>query len=137
MPDVVVDSNVVVGARLRRDQWHHPGNELVGAIDAGDLPRGRVTTHGLAEILTPIEKHADDAPAIATLELIVESRGFDLVYPTREDTTRGLAIYRREDDIEVVDCFTVSYMERVGLEFIYSFDDDFDRFDAITWVYGD
>ena len=132
MPDAVVDSNVVLGARLQRDQWHERGAAIVGAMDAGDLPRGRVMTYGVVEILTPIEKRAGDEPARATLEFLTESRGFEIEHTTRDDFVRGSAIYRREADIEVVDCITVACMQRLGLEYIYSFDDDFDRFDDIT-----
>ena len=132
MPDVAVDSNVVVGARLSRDQWHGWGKAIVSAIDAGAFPRARLTYYGLPEILTPIEKRAGDGPAVETLDFLSESRGFDLVHTTREDVARGLAIYRREDSVEVVDCITVAYMQRVGLEYIYSFDEDFDRFEDIT-----
>lgn len=32
----------------------------------------------------------------------------------------------------MVDCITVAYMQRLGLEYIYSFDDDFDRFEDVT-----
>jgi predicted nucleic acid-binding protein len=134
MTDVVVDSNVVVGARMQRDQWHDAGRAIVSGIDAGDLPRGRLTYFCLPEVLTPIEKRAGDGPARETLAFLIESRGFDLVYVAREDVTKGLAIYRREDGIEVVDCFTVAYMQRLGIEFVYSFDDDFDRFDGITRI---
>lgn len=132
MATVAVDSNVIVGARLRRDQWHRPGTEIVRGVDAGDLPAGHLNHFGLAEVLTTIEKRGGDQPAIDTLDFLTESRGFELVHVSTEDINRGLAIYRREDDIEAVDCFTVAYMQRVGLDYIYSFDDDFDRFEAIT-----
>lgn len=132
MAAAAVDSNVIVGARLRRDQWHRDGTAIVRAIDAGDLPRGQVNYFGLAEVLTTIEKRAGDHPAVETLEFLTESRGFDLIHTTHADINRGLAIYRRERDIEAVDCFTVAHMQRVGLEYVYSFDDDFDRFGGIT-----
>lgn len=132
MPDALLDSNVVVGARLKRDQWHDPGTAIVGAMDAGELPRGRITNYNLPEILTPIESHAGDQPARDTLEFITESRGVELQPATRDDLTRGLAIYRREAGVEVVDCIMVAHMQRVGLEYVYSFDDDFDRFEEIT-----
>lgn len=117
---------------MRRDQWHDAGRAIVFGIDAGDLPRARLTYFCLPEVLTPIEKRAGDGPARETLAFLTESRGFDLVHTAWEDVTRGLAIYRREDGVEVVHCLTVAYMQRVGIEFVYSFDDDFDRFDGIT-----
>lgn len=132
MATAVVDSNVIVGARLRRDLWHRAGTAIIRAIDAGALPLGQVNYYGLAEVLTTIEKRAGDHPAVETLEFLTGSRGSDLVQTTQEDINRGLAIFRRERDIETVDCFTVAYMQRVGMEYVYSFDDDFDRFDEIS-----
>lgn len=99
---------------------------------ASQLPSGHVNFYALAEVLTPIERRAGGGPALETLEFLTESRGFELVHTAREDVTRGLAIYRREDDIEMVDCFTVAYMRREGLEYIHSFDGDFDSIENVT-----
>lgn len=132
MATVLLDANVVVGARLQRDQYHEPAADIVRAMDAGDLPRGRTTAYNLPEILTPIEKLGGDVPARETVEFLTESRGIAIEQISRDDFTRGLAIYRREDGVEVVDCLMVAYMQRVGLEYVYSFDDDFDRFEDLT-----
>ena len=132
MAEAVVDSNVLLGARLKRDQNHERGGEIIRGMDAGELPRGRLTEYNLPEVLTPIEKRGGDGPALETLELITESRGLDVHHTTGDDYTRGLAIYRQEEGIEVVDCIMVAYMRRVGLKYVYSFDDDFDRFADIT-----
>jgi predicted nucleic acid-binding protein len=37
----------------------------------------------------------------------------------------------------VTDTITVAYMQRQGLEYIYSFDDDFDEFDGIIRLNSD
>lgn len=85
MADALLDSNVVVGARLKRDQWHDPGRAIVSGIDSGELPRGRLTSYNLPEILNPIEARAGDAPARRTLEFVTESRGLDVQRTTRDD----------------------------------------------------
>ena len=35
-------------------------------------------------------------------------------------------------DVELTDAILVAYMRRIGHEYIYSFDDDFDRYDGVT-----
>lgn len=132
MQEALVDSNVVFGARMKRDQYHDRTRPIVSAMDAGDLPRGVVTNYGLPEILNPIQKKAGDSPAKATLQFLTESGGFRIRHLAQEDFTRGRALYRRTEGIEITDTITVAYMRRQGLEYIYSFDDDFDDFPDIT-----
>lgn len=132
MQEALVDSNVVFGARMKRDQYHEQAKPIVEAMDGGDLPRGVVTNYGLPEILNPIQKKAGDAPAKATLQFLTESGGFRIRHLAKEDFTRGRALYRRTEGVEITDSITVAYMQRQGLEYIYSFDDDFDEFDDIT-----
>lgn len=132
MPEVVVDANVVYAERMERDQWHEEGTEIVRAMDRGDLPRGQITNYALPEILNPIQKRAGDDRAVETLTLLTKSGGFRIRYIAQEDFDRGCALFRRTSEVELPDLITVAYMRRVGLEFIYSFDEDFDRFDDIT-----
>ena len=132
MPEAVLDSNVVFGYRSKRDQWHKPALKIVEAMDQGTLPRGHVTTIVLPEILNPIQKLAGHDRAVESLDFLTESGGFQIQYVTTEDISRGEAIFRRTPGVEITDAITVSYMRRVGLEYIYSFDDDFDRFDGIV-----
>lgn len=117
---------------MKRDQYHDRAKPIVSAMDAGDLPRGVVTNYGLPEILNPIQKKAGDSPAKATLQFLTESGGFRIRHLAQEDFTRGRALYRRTEGIEITDTITVAYMRRQGLEYIYSFDDDFDEFPDIT-----
>jgi predicted nucleic acid-binding protein len=132
MPDALVDANVVFGARSARDQYHDPAAEIVAAMDRGDLPRGQVTNYTLPEILNPILKRAGYDRAIETLDFLTESGGFRVRHLAQDDFTRGRALFRRETGVEITDTILVAYMRRTGLEYIYSFDDDFDRFENIT-----
>ena len=88
--------------------------------------------YALPEILNPIQKRAGGDRAVETLDLLTKSGGFRLRHLAQEDFDRGRAMFRRTSEIELPDLVTVAYMRRTGLEFIYSFDDDFDRFDDVT-----
>lgn len=137
MQAAVVDSNVLFAARMKRDQYHDRARPIVAAIDDGDLPRGIVTNYGLPEILNPIQKKAGDAHAKATFEFLTESRGFRIRHLAAEDFSRGKALYRRTEGIQITDTITVAYMERQELDYIYSFDDDFDEFESVTRLNAD
>lgn len=132
MPEAVVDSNVLFAYRSRRDQYHDRAADIVEAMDRGDLPRGAVTNYALPEVLNPILKRAGYDHALETLEFVTESRGFRIRHLEPEDLTRGRALFQRRQGVEITDAITVAYMRRVGREYIYSFDDDFDRFDDVT-----
>lgn len=132
MPEAVVDSNVVYGARMLRDQYHDQARSIVAGMDGGDLPRGQVTNYALLEILNPIQHRAGHGRAVETLEFLAESGGFRIRHLAQSDLERGRALFRREDGVEISDAVTVAFMRRTETEFIYSFDDDFDRFDDVT-----
>lgn len=130
--EAVVDSNVVFGFRSRRDQWHEPASAIVVGMDAGDLPRGLVTNYALPEVLNPLLKGAGYDRAVETLDFLNGSAGFRIRHLAQDDFAAGRALFRRTPGVELTDAITVAYMRRVGLEYVYSFDDDFDRFEDVT-----
>jgi predicted nucleic acid-binding protein len=132
MPEALVDANVVFAFRSARDQYHEPATEIVEAMDRGDLPRGLVTNYTLPEILNPIAKLAGGDAAVETLDFLLESAGLRLRHLAQEDFSRGQAVFRRHDDLEITDAILVAYMRRTETDVIYSFDDDFDRFEDVT-----
>lgn len=132
MTEALIDSNVVYGFRMPRDQWHDPATRIVRSIDDGELPRGRVTNAALSEILSPIQKRAGHDPAVETLEFLERSAGFRVHYLSSSDFVRGRELFRQSAGVELSDAMTVAHMRRTGVKYVYSFDDDFDRFDDIT-----
>lgn len=131
MADALVDSNVLFAYRSARDQYHDPAADIVRAMDRGELPRGQVTNYTLPEVLNPILKKAGYDHAVDTIDFLRESGGFRIRHLAQEDFTRGQALFRRENGIEITDAILVAYMRRTDLSYIYSFDDDFDRFDDV------
>lgn len=131
MAEVVVDSNVIFGFRMQRDQWHDRALDIVHAMDNNDLPQGQITNYALPEILNPIQRRAGDDHAIKTLEFLETSRGFRIRPLSREDLARGRTLFKGNSGVELPDAVTVAYMRRTGIEYIYSFDDDFDRFEGV------
>jgi predicted nucleic acid-binding protein len=132
MPTAVIDSNVVLAHRLERDQHHKEGKAIVNAIDAGTLPTGRLTEIQVTEVLNPIQKLAGHDRAVETLTLLETAPGIEMETLVATDETRARELFRRQTAPEFSDALIGAYMERTGIEFIYSFDDDFDEFEHIS-----
>jgi len=132
MAEALVDSNVVLAYRNSRDQYHDRATPIVEGMDAGELPRGVVTNYAIPEILNPIAKLAGHDRAVETFDFLTESRGFRVRQVAQEDFERGRSLFRRKGGLEITDAILVAHMRRTDTEFIYSFDDDFDRLDGVT-----
>jgi predicted nucleic acid-binding protein len=135
MPVVVLDANVVLDARNENAARHSRAGPIFRGIDRGELPRALIPNYVLAEILHPLQKRFRKAVAVETLERLQESRGFKTVYVPQRVHAAGEHLYRLHDapdSPEWVDSLVAAYMQSEGIEYIYSFDDDFDVFDGIT-----
>lgn len=132
MATALVDSSVLIAATSARDHHHDEAAAIVHAIDRGDLPMGHVTNYALTETLNFVHERMGHTVAIDLLDRLVESSGFELVHTPQDDFDVGRIRFRRYDGLAFGDATMVAYMERIGLEYIYSFDTDFDAVDGIT-----
>lgn len=63
------------------------------------------------------------------MDALIADPQFSIIPLNDGDLRRGRAIFRRNNELELPDA--VAYMRREQIEYIYSCDDDFDRFDEI------
>ncbi|MFC7043665.1 PIN domain-containing protein [Halonotius sp. GCM10025705] len=73
--------------------------------------------------------------ASETLDRLQSSRGFEFVYGSKAVNLYGeqlFRIYEASSGPEWVDSILAAYMQSEDIEYIYSFDDDFDVFDDVT-----
>lgn len=81
------------------------------------------------EILHPIQKRVGKATAHGTLDRLQESRGFEFVHIPEGIHPEGERLFRLHESTtgpEWVDSLIAAYMRAEEVEYIYSFDDDFD-----------
>jgi len=133
----VVDSNVVTGWRLSSDQYHDRAKPIVEGIRDGRLPRVRVPLQFTQEILKHVQNDATWGDAKNTLDWLLQRGQFTLDQPTESDIENGRAIFRMRQGFEYPDALTAAYMRRQGIEYIYSFDEKFDRLNGITRLNAD
>jgi len=128
----VVDANVLIAARLSRDQNHERGTAIVDAIDQGELPTAYVLSDVLEEVINYLQARAGHDVATETLDAIVESSGFSLTHTSKTDFTAGRSVFRRYESLSLTDAVIVATMQREEIEHLYSFDDGFDSVPDIT-----
>ena len=132
MPAVIVDANVLIAARLSRDQNHDRGEAITQAIDQGTLPTAYVLSDVLEEVINYLQARAGHDVATETLDAVIESSGFSLRRTTKSDFDTGRSLFRRYEPLSLTDAVIVAMMQREDIEYLYSFDDGFDSVSRIT-----
>lgn len=132
MARVVVDANVLIAARLERDDDHDRGRAIAEAIDQGNLPEAVVLTDVLEEVLNYLGGKSRHDVAVETLDALVESGGFDIVFTPKRDFEAGRSMFRTYEELSLTDAIIAASMQRLDIEYLYSFDGGFDAVEGIT-----
>lgn len=133
MAVAVIDSNVLIDYKdTGTGDRHDRAEAIVQAIDAGELPTGRVTNYVLLETLNWIHERQRHDIAVDLRHRLVESAGFEVHHAAQKDFTRATEFFETYEGLSFGDATIVAYMEREELEYLYSFDDDFDAVASIT-----
>ncbi|MFC7029223.1 type II toxin-antitoxin system VapC family toxin [Halomicroarcula sp. GCM10025324] len=132
MAAVVVDANVLIAARLSRDQNHERGVAISEAIDQGQLPTAYVLSDVLEEVINYLQARGGHDVAIETLDALIESSGFSLKQTPKSDFDAGRSVFRQYESLSLTDAVIVAAMQREDIEYLYSFDDGFDSVPDIT-----
>ncbi|WP_225335198.1 type II toxin-antitoxin system VapC family toxin [Halomicrobium urmianum] len=132
MATALIDSNVLIGARIATDQHHETGHAIATGIDGGSLPTGRIPDDVLSEVLNYLHTRAGNEVAVETLDAIQASVDFEVDGTTKTDFDAGRSLFRQYDGLSFTDAVIAAYMRRTGIDYLYSFDDDFDAVDGIT-----
>ena len=132
MARVIVDATVLIAARLSRDQNHDRGRAISEAIDRGELPTAYVLSDVLEEVTNYLQARSGHATATETLDALIESSGFVLTHTPKADFDAGRSLFRRHESLSLTDAVIVAAMQRLDIEYLYSFDDGFDSVEGIT-----
>lgn len=132
MAVAVVDTGVLIGRADTDDDHHDIATKIVGGIDHGSLPTGRVTNYVVLETLNWIHERKYHQKAVETRQRLNESAGFEVVHAAQKDFHRAVELFETYDGLAFGDATVAAYMERKDIKYLYSFDDDFDAIKSIT-----
>lgn len=128
----LLDTNVLFANASARDEYHDRGREIVRGIDHGELPEVIVTNYVIAETLNLTREKLSPDAANQMLDRLIEGAHFEIVHAPKADFNAAQAIFRRYSELSFVDATLTAYMDRKEIEYLYSFDDDFDGLDHVT-----
>jgi uncharacterized protein len=132
MAIAIVDTGVLIGMADTDDQHHDSAMEIVRGMDHGDLPTGRVTNYVVLETLNWIHNRKRHETAVETYERLNQSAGFEVLHAAQKDFNSAVTLFQTYEGLSFGDATIVAYMQREGIEYLYSFDDDFDIIEDIT-----
>lgn len=132
MAVAVVDTSVLIGVADSDDQNHSVATDIVREMDHGVLPTGHVTNYVVLETLNWIHSRKQHATATTLHTRLNESAGFEIHHAAQKDFTRAVELFETYDTLSFGDTTIVAYMERADIEYLYTFDDDFEAVDGIT-----
>lgn len=132
MARALVDATVVIAFADSDDGDHERGTEIVRGIDHGELATGVVTHEALVETLNFVTERSGAAKAGTLLDSLEESTNFRLPYGPKSNVGQGRGLFRQRSGLSFGDAMQVAYMRAEGIEYVYSFDDDFDSVDGVT-----
>lgn len=135
MAVAVVDSNILIDYKnTGANDRHRLAEAIVYGMDQGELPTGRVSNYVLLETLNWIHERQRHDIAVDLRQRLSDSAGFELIHAAQKDFHRAAELFETYDRLAFGDATIAAYMEREDIEYLYSFDDDFDVLDDITRV---
>ncbi len=132
MAVAVIDTGVLVAMADSDDEQHDVAMGIVRRIDHGDLPTARVTNYVALETLNWIHGRKRHETAVETYERLNRSAGFELLHAAQKDFAEAVNLFQTYAGLSFGDATTVAYMQREEIEYLYSFDDDFDTIRGIS-----
>lgn len=128
----VVDSNILYGWRNANDQHHDVATAIIDASKRQQFPTLHIPRVFYLETIKHVHNELGYTEAIRTIEMIRDAPQLVGVGLQEQDYNLGKALFRLHSELELPDAVGIAYMRREGVDYIYSLDDDFDRFDDIV-----
>ncbi len=131
-PLAMCDTTVLYAAGNRNAHRHTKAFEIVSAVDRGELPLLRIPDAVLVETINGLTRDVGHEIAVALLERLQTGSQFELVREPRSVWETGIDLFTRIERFSLADALIVAGARHSGIEYLYSFDDDFDGFDGLT-----
>lgn len=128
----VVDSNILYAWRNANDEYHDVGEGIITASKQDRFPTLHIPRVFYLETVKHVHDELGYTETLETIEMIHDAPQLSVVELRGQDYNLGKALFRLHSELDMPDAISVAYMRRKELEYIYSVDDDFDRFDDLT-----
>jgi predicted nucleic acid-binding protein len=128
----LLDATVLIAAADDDDSDHETGLEILQGVDRGTLPGGCITNEALLETLNYVHERRGHEMAVDMLDRFVRGAHFQLPYNPKKNYGPARSLFRDNGRLSFGDSMQATYMHTHDIEYLYSFDDDFDGVEGIT-----
>lgn len=132
----VLDTNVLYGAIDQSDAHHEAAREILLAVDDGEIEGVHLSEYVVAEALSLVHSRLGHDVAVGLLDRLGDNSNVEVIHAPQGDYHGSVEVFREYPDLSFVDASIVAYMERAGIETLYSFDTDFDAVDGLQRTEG-
>ncbi|MBS1263009.1 MAG: hypothetical protein MAG715_00176 [Methanonatronarchaeales archaeon] len=127
-----VDTTVLYAAGNRRATFHEDALEIVKAADRGNLPVLRIPDAVLLETMNGLHRTVGHGKAVDVMKRLQEGDGFGIERGSLAVLTAGIQLFQEIERLSLGDALVVADARHNEVEYLYSFDGDFDGIDGIT-----
>ncbi|PSP75441.1 VapC toxin family PIN domain ribonuclease [Halobacteriales archaeon QS_1_68_20] len=131
MGTALVDTTVLYAAGNRRAAQHELAHEIVRRADEGELPSLRVPGVVLTETMNGLRRDVGHDTAVGILKRLQEGKYVDFELEPPAVWKRGFATFEKVERLSFADAVPITSTRHHGIEYVYTFDDDFDGIDGI------
>lgn len=131
-PLVLCDTTVLYAAGNQNAQRHENALQIISAADQGRLPILRIPDAVLIETMNGLTRDVSHVTAVAVLERLQAGSQFNLVREPQTVWETGIDLFMQVERLALADALIVAGARHSGIEYLYSFDDDFDGLNGIT-----
>lgn len=132
MASALVDTTVLYAAGNRRANRHETALEIVHFADDGELPILRIPDVVAVETMNGLLGSVGHRTAADMLMRFQEGSRFALEREPDAVWHRGLATFETVERLSLADAIIVASARHHDVEYLYSFDGDFDGLDGIV-----
>lgn len=130
---VLIDSDVIIGAALERDQHHDRAKPIVDGIDQGRLPKAVLSDYIYMEVVNYLTKKLNTEDCCDFLNRLVASENYRIYRVADRHYKAGKDdIYYTHSQLSLTDAVSVAFIYDTPIEYCYSFDDDFDPIEDVA-----
>jgi len=132
MARALVDTTVLYAAANRRASRHSVALDIVRSADREALPELLIPDPILIETINGLTTDVRHGTAVEFLTRLRSGSQFDIQREPNAIWNAALEAFKQIDRLSLADAILVASARHHSIEYLYSFDDDFDGFDSFT-----
>ncbi|MBI5635984.1 type II toxin-antitoxin system VapC family toxin [Candidatus Micrarchaeota archaeon] len=130
---IFLDTSFLVALNNANDELCAEANSLLSRIEGKEFGQAYCSDYVLTELPTVIGRRTKNAVlAKRALVSIANSTNITILFSSLDDFNKTIKFFCSQDGLSFVDCSNVVLMKEHGIEYIASFDSDFDSVKGIS-----